>query len=124
MKKDGFLSNFFTTVLHIGIIAVAVILIYQYAEKSYLFGYRIFKEPPVASGEGRTVEVTVGKDATAKSLATLFESKGLIRDKTLFIFQYYCSEYRKDLRSGTYELSTSMTVEEMFAVMAGAEAKQ
>ena len=54
-----------------------------------------------------------------KALGELLEAKGLIRDKTLFVLQYFCSEYRKELKAGTYELKSSMTAEEMFAVMAG-----
>ena len=49
------------------------------------------------------------------------EAKGLIRDKWLFFLQYYCSEYRKEIKPGTYVLRSTMTAEDMFAVMAGHE---
>lgn len=121
MKNDGVLGAFVSTFLHIAVLVAAVVLIYRGAVICYDYGYRIFNEPPVAIGEGRTVSVTVPSDFTVKNLAALLESKGLVRDSKLLILQYYCSEYRKDIKAGTYELSTAMTAEEMFGVMAGEE---
>ena len=50
-------------------------------------------------------------------MGRLFLSKGLIRDDRLFVLQYYLSEFRKDLKTGDFELSTAMTVEEMMEAM-------
>ncbi len=69
---------------------------------------------------GKDVTITVPLDFSAKELAELFEEKGLTRDWMLLFLQYYGSEYREDMVGGTYTLNTSMTAEEMFAVMAGA----
>ena len=71
------------------------------------------------TGEGKTITVNVTEGITVKALGGLLEAKGLIRDKMLFIAQYYCSEYKDAFKPGTYELSSTMTAEEMFAVMAG-----
>jgi len=127
-KKDGFIRNFFTMALHIGLVAVAVLYIMNIKEQTYIFGYRIFKEPPVTNEEQEPIvaTITISNGVTPNSLRDSLQSKGLIRkdSKWLFIFQFYCSEYRKELKPGTYELSTAMTVEQMMAVMAGAEVKQ
>ena len=40
-----------------------------------------------------------------------------VGDAKLFTLQYYLSEYVKDVGAGTFELSTSMTAEEMMAAM-------
>ena len=121
MKNDSLLLSFLATLFRVALIVVAVILIKDYAVKCYEYGYRIFKEPPVTTvGEGKTVTITISDGVTPRSLGDLLESKGLIRDSKLFVLQYFCSEYREDLKSGTYELSSTMTAEEMFAVMAGA----
>ena len=50
-------------------------------------------------------------------IGELFESRGLIRDAKLFVLQYYLSEYTKEVGPGTFELSTTMTVEEMMRAM-------
>lgn len=121
MKSESLIGNFLATLFHVALVVVAVLLIQKYATQAYEYGYRIFKEPPVtAEGEGRTITITIANGVTPRSLGELLESKGLIRDKNLFVLQYFCSEYREDLKSGTYELSSTMTAEEMFAVMAGA----
>ncbi|MBO4981328.1 MAG: endolytic transglycosylase MltG [Lachnospiraceae bacterium] len=97
---------------------VVVFLVYKGAVTCYDYGYRIFTEPAVSAGEGRTVTVTVPKGASAVAIGELFAQKGLTRDAKLFALQYLCSEYREDVKPGTYELSTAMTAEEMMEVMA------
>ena len=100
------------------VVAIAVVYyIYQGALICYDYGYRIFTEPAVSSGEGRTVTVTITESMTPMEIGELFESRGLVRDAKLFIMQYYLSEYTKDVGPGTFELSTTMTAEEMMAAM-------
>jgi len=47
----------------------------------------------------------------------MIEEKGLTRDATLFALQYLLSEYKEDIKPGTYEVSTAMTAEEIMAAM-------
>lgn len=118
-------GNIFLAVLgaicKVAIVIAAVFLIYQGAMKCYDYGYRVFTEPSVAAGEGRTVTVTIPVDSSALDIGELMEEKGLTRDKYLFALQYLLSEYREDFKPGTYELSTSMTAEEMMEVMSPSE---
>ena len=98
--------------------AVAVVyVIYRGAGMCYDYGYRIFTEPAMTSGEGRTVTVTITPDMSAMDIGKLFEGRGLVRDARLFMLQYYLSEYREDVGPGTFDLSTSMTAEEMMQAM-------
>ncbi|MCM1567877.1 MAG: endolytic transglycosylase MltG [Roseburia sp.] len=96
----------------------AVYLIYRGTSICYDYGYRIFAEPAVSSGEGRAITVTTTEDMSPFEMGELMEKKGLVRDGRLFGLQYYCSEYRKDIKPGTFELTTAMTAEQMFEVMA------
>ena len=98
-----------------------VLVIYRGAMTCYEYGYRIFEEPPMSTGEGRVVTVTVTEKMPPKEIGELFLSKGLIRDDKLFVLQYYLSEFKKDVKPGTFELTTAMTVEEMMEVMASGE---
>lgn len=99
--------------------AVAIVyLIYRGTGICYDYGYRIFTEPAMTVGEGRIVEVSITEDMSALEIGKLLESRGLVRDAKLFVLQYYLSEYIKDVKPGTFELSTAMTVEDMMAVMA------
>ena len=95
----------------------AVYIIYQGAILCYNYGYRIFTEPALSAGEGRTVTVAITDDMSPKEIGQLFENKGLVRDARLFMLQYYLSEYVKDVKPGVFELSTSMTAEEMMEAM-------
>lgn len=96
---------------------LAVYVIYRGALICYDYGYRIFTEPAVSAGEGRTVTVAITEDMSPADIGRMFESKGLVRDGRLFMIQYYLSEYRENVGPGIFELSTSMTAEEMMEAM-------
>lgn len=118
MKPANIIISVAGVIFRVAVIVLAVYFIYQGAMLSYDYGYRIFTEPAVSSGEGRTVTVAVTEDMSASDIGKLLANKGLIRDAKLFVLQYYLSEYRKDVKPGVFEMSTSMTAEEMMAVMA------
>lgn len=105
------------TILKVVVAAAVIVAIYRGAIMAYDYGYRIFEEAPMSSGEGRNVVVSIPEDMTAQEMGTLFLQKGLIRDDKLFYLQYMLSEFRQDLIPGTFTLSTAMTVEEMLETM-------
>lgn len=105
------------TILKVAAAVLIIMLIYRGAIMAYDYGYRVFEEPAISAGEGRVVSVTITEDMSAGEMGQLFLSKGLIRDDRLFVLQYYLSEFRKDLKTGDFELSTAMTVEEMMEAM-------
>ncbi|MDE6640532.1 MAG: endolytic transglycosylase MltG [Acetatifactor sp.] len=117
MKPVNIIISVVGAICRVAIIILAVYVIYQGALKCYDYGYRIFTEPAISSGEGKTVTVAITGDMSASDIGHLLENKGLIRDANLFILQYYLSEYREDVKPGIFELSTSMTAEEMMEVM-------
>lgn len=117
MKPGNVIISVVGAIFRMAVIVFAVYAIYRGALLCYDYGYRIFTEPAVSSGEGRTVTVAITEDMSASEIGQLLENKGLIRDAKLFVLQYYLSEYRKDVKPGIFELSTSMTVEEMMAAM-------
>lgn len=118
MKTGSMISAVCGAIFRVVIVVVAIFAIYRGANMCYDYGYRIFTEPAISTGEGRTVTVAVTEDMSAKEIGELFENKGLVEDATLFTLQYYLSEYREDVKPGVFELSTAMTAEEMMAVMA------
>ncbi len=118
MKTNNIVSAIFGTILKIVFAMVVVAVIFRGSMAGYEFGYRVFKQQPMALGEGRAVEVKVSEDMTPKQMGEMFLEKGLIKDTTLFMAQYYLSEFREKVKPGTYVFSTSMTVEEMMEIMA------
>lgn len=118
MKTSSIIGAILGTLFRIVCTVLIVVVIYKGAVFCYDYGYRIFTEPAISSGTGRTVTVTIPQGMSAKAMGELFENQGLVEDSTLFMLQYYASEYRKDIKAGTFELSTAMTAEEMMKVMA------
>ncbi|MBQ6415059.1 MAG: endolytic transglycosylase MltG [Butyrivibrio sp.] len=118
--KKMFLGLLDTVVKVVFIIFVAMLIV-KYAKVAYDYGYHIFNQTAVSSGTGRTVSVTIKDGDTAKEIGEKLFGVGLITDKTLFKLQEMFSEYHGMEKAGTYELSTTMTPEEMLAVMSGGE---
>lgn len=117
MKTEGIVSAVVETILKVLATIVVVYLIYRGANACYDYGYRIFTEPAVSAGEGRSVTVEVTADMSPTEIGKLFQNKGLVKDARLFALQYLFSEYRKDVKPGVFELSTAMTAEEMMKTM-------
>ncbi len=105
-------------ILRVVFVIAVVYAVYRGANMCYDYGYRVFTEPAVSPGEGYPVNITITGEESAMELGRLFAARGLSRDARLFALQYLFSEYRKEIKPGTYELTTSMTAGEMFAVMA------
>lgn len=123
MKAGNIIVVVLGMIFRVVFVIAAVFLIYRGAGICYDYGYRIFTEPAVSSGEGKTVEVAITEKMSVSDIGELFESKGLVRDGRLFTIQYYLSEFRKDVKPGIFELNTSMTAEEMMEAMAEASPK-
>ena len=121
MKASELLGAVFGLIGKVVFTILVVYVIYQGATTCYDYGYRIFTEPAISSGEGRTVTVAIKEDMSALDIGELLESKGLVRDDKLFALQFYLSEYRADFKPGVYDLSTAMTAEEMMEVMSPVE---
>ena len=71
----------------------------------------------MTAGEGRNVTVIVEEGDGAKEIGATLENLGLIRDADLFRIQEMLSAYKDKMKPGAYELNTSMTTEEMMAIM-------
>lgn len=118
MKNESLIGAFFGGIVRIAMVVLVIWVIYNGVVISYDYGYRIFREPALTNKEeGKTITVDIPEKMSPLAMGKLFESKGLVRDGRLFALQYLCSEHRKDLKPGIYELDTSMVAEEMFAAM-------
>lgn len=101
------------------VVFVAIVMsILNTSVKAYDYGYRVFAEEPVSVGEGRTISVIVEEADSAKDVGEMLQEKGLIRDANLFFVQELLSEQHGKIQPGIYDLSTSMTSQDMLAVMA------
>lgn len=107
------------------VVFVAIVLfIYRTAVTAYDYGYRVFAEGPISQGEGRTLSVYVEENASAREIGEMLQEKGLIRDGKLFWIQELLSENHGEIQPGIYDLNTSMTSQEMIAVMCAPSAEE
>ena len=118
MNSKEVVISVFSTVFKIVLAIIIVMLVYKWSLLAYDYGQRVFNEPPMSAGSGRTVTVVVSEGDSAKEIGEKLEKSGLIRDAMLFRIQEMLSAYKDELQPGTYELNTSMTTEEMMEIMA------
>ena len=107
----------FGTVFRVVVAAVVLMFIYRYSLMAYDYGYRIFGEEPVDEEPGRDVTIEVAESDDAQDIGLMLEQKGLIRDSKLFVIHEKLSGSETGIASGTYELNTAMTVDEMLDFM-------
>ena len=115
-KKSSIVAGgFFRFALYL-IIAIAVIYI---GKSAYDFGYDIFYQQPMDSEEeGRDITVVVEDGDSVYQIGKTLENRGLIRDAKVFVVQETLSNYSGKLQTGTYILNTSMTQDEIVAILA------
>ena len=97
--------------------AAAIIIVFKLAVAAYDFGFNLFADIPMDEGEARTVSVVISENQDTMDIAKMLEEKGLIRDAKMFFVQEKLSDYKDQTVSGTYELNTAMSIEEMLAVL-------
>ena len=117
MKIDKMVMRTVTIILMVVLVILVVMLVYKGAMLAYDYGYRVFAEEPVDEAPGWDIVVTIDEGMDAKAIGQYLENKGLIKDGTLFYLQNILSKYKDDLKAGDYVLNTSMTSEEMMAVL-------
>lgn len=118
MKRENPYLRILGTLVRIGLVIAVVFLLIRFSKWAYNFGYAVFAQKPVTeNGAGYVVTVTVTEGQSVKSIAKMLEEKGLITDNMLFIVQERVSDYHGMIGAGNYDLSTTMTPEEMIQVM-------
>ncbi len=117
MNSKEVVISIFTTVFKIVLAIIIIMLVYKWSLVAFEYGTRVFNEPPMSAGEGRTVTVVIEKGATVSEIGQLLEKKGLIRDAGLFRLQEMLSAYKDKFQAGTYELKTSMTTDEIMQIL-------
>ena len=105
----------FKIALYVGV----VVLIIWLGRLSYQFGHDIFDQQPMSPGEGQEITVVVKEDDSVYDIAKTLESKGLVEDAKVFWIQEKLSNYKGQMKPGTYLLSTAYEPFRLLAIMAG-----
>lgn len=117
MKGRYLVLTAIETIIKVIVIAAVAVFAFRASTRAYDFGYRVFADKPVSVTGGRTITIGIAEGAEIKDIAQMLEEKGLIEDANLFVVQELLSAYHNEILPGIYDLSTSMTAEEMLAVM-------
>lgn len=112
------IGSIIETIIKVAAVLFLVSFVYDTAIKAYDFGYRVFAEEAMTTGEGRIISIYVEPDDSVRDIGKMLEEKGLIRDANLFFVQELLSENHGKINPGIYDLSTSMKSDEMLAIMA------
>ena len=117
MKVRYLIGAVVEAIIKVVVLAIIVMFVLRTSTAAYDFGYRVFANEPVSLTGGRTITVGIAESADVKDVAAMLEEKGLIKDADLFVIQELLSAYHGKILPGIYDLSTSMTADEMLAVM-------
>ncbi len=104
-------------VIKVIVIAAIVMFVFRASTEAYEFGYRVFADKPVSVTGGRMITIGIAQDADIQDIAEMLQEKGLIEDAKLFVVQEMLSSHHNKIIPGIYDLSSSMTAEEMLAIM-------
>lgn len=115
-KKSSIVAGgFFRLALYL----CAVIFIIYIGKSAYDFGYEIFNQESMDTEEnGRDITVVIKEGDSVYQIGKTLKKKGLLEDAKIFVAQEKLSSYKGKLQPGTYILNTSMTPDEMMAIMA------
>lgn len=118
MKVKYIIGSLTETIIKIAALVFIVSFVFKTATAAYEYGFRVFAEEPMEAGEGRTISVSIGGADSAREVGEMLQERGLIRDANLFRIQELLSEHHGKIQPGIYDLSTSMTAQDMLAVIA------
>ena len=118
MKLKHIVGSIAQLIFKIVLFTVIIMYIIKAATAAYDYGYRVFTETPVSYGEGRIISVYIEDGSSALDVGKMLQDKGLLRDGRLFMVQELLSEKHGKIQPGIYDLSTTMTAQEMLEVIA------
>ncbi len=118
MKLKYIMGAIVQLIVKVVLFAFIIMYILRMATAAYDYGYRVFAEPPISAGEGRIISIYIEEKDSARDVGKMLQDKGLIRDANLFWVQELLSEHHGKIQKGVYDLNTSMTAQEMLAVIA------
>ena len=124
MNIKEVIGSIVETIIKVAALLFLISFVYDAAIKAYDFGFRVFAEEAMTTGDGRTISISVEQDDTVMDIGKNLQEKGLIRDANLFFVQELLSENHGKINPGIYDLNTSMKSDEMLAIMAAAPGEE
>jgi UPF0755 protein len=101
--------------LNILFYTIVVILIVRASKLTYEFSYQIFGQVTASEEPGRDIEIQISKGESTMNVASKLELNKIIVNK--YSFYVKAKLKKQNIMPGTYTLNTSMTYDEIFAVV-------
>lgn len=114
-KKVGL--GFLETVIHVCVYVLVFFLFIRVATLGYDFSYHVFGDPVMSKYDTDTVEFTVQDGQNLDDIASALEHAKLIKYKYAFEIRAKLEKLDGKLSPGTYQLSKSMTADQMLVVL-------
>jgi UPF0755 protein len=118
MEKNKVLFSFIRMGISVIVILLVVYFGVRIASVGYDFGYRVFTETAVDEAPGKDALIQVKEDMSEYEIAQLLEEHGMVRSAKLFFLQWKLSVYSGKEVPGVYTVNSSMTPQEIMAVIA------
>ena len=115
MKKV--ILGFLELCVHVIIYAFVIFLVYRAAVFAYDYSYNVFGDPVVSKYDTQTVTVVVEDGESAAQVARKLKSAGLIKYESAFVIRVRLEEVGDKIMPGTFELSPSMSTEEILHIL-------
>ena len=111
-------------IFKIALYVCVVVLLFWIGKSAYQFGYDVFNQQAMSTGEGQQITVVIKEGTSAYKAGRTLEQKGLIKNALAFVVQEKMSAYHGQIKAGTYLLSTAYTPTRIMAVLAGEESEE
>lgn len=111
MKKV--VLGFFELCIHVLIYAFVIFIVYRAAVFAYDYSYNVFGDPVVSKYDTQTQTIVVEDGDSASQVAKKLKDAGLIKYESAFVIRVRLEELGDQIMPGTFELSPSMSIEEI-----------
>lgn len=118
MIKKIFVGTF-GLIINIIIYAALIIFAIRVVTYAYSFSYEVFGNTVMSAESEEVVPIQINEGASTDEVGEQLEKKGLIKDGRAFVVHTTLTKYRGLIKPGNYELSPSMTMDEMLAIITG-----
>lgn len=119
MKVNQVVGGVFGVVFRLLLTAIMIMVVYRFSVEAYNMGYEVFADIPAQLSPGVTRTVTLEEGTSDWTRAKVLEEHGIVSDARVFFVQMMLSDYKKDIKAGTYALNSSMKSSEILAALAG-----
>lgn len=89
----------------------------------YQWSYKLFADEPYIAGATGSVTLEIGEGTSAKEIAALLETDGVVENKYLFLARTYLGKYQTRFQAGSYRVGPGMSPDEICRKICGIQSE-